>query len=83
VRLLDFNPDINQGVVATKLQEQFILVGQGFFVTGINNGGSIRFRNDQRPFRKESDGQSLFVSAPGSNPILSVGHINTVYRYTS
>jgi hypothetical protein len=72
------NPDINQGGIATKRPEQFIPVGQGFFVTGINDGGSIRFRNDQRQFRKESDGQSLFVSAPGSNPISSIGDINTV-----
>ncbi|WP_292900798.1 LamG-like jellyroll fold domain-containing protein [Nonlabens sp.] len=72
------NPDVNQGGVATKRPEQFIPVGQGFFVTGINDGGSIRFRNDQRQFRKESDGQSLFVAAPGSSPISSIGGINTV-----
>jgi hypothetical protein len=72
------NPDVNQGGVATKRPEQFIPVGQGFFVKGINDGGSIRFRNDQRQFRKESDGQSLFVSASGSAPISIIGDINTV-----
>lgn len=72
------NPDVNQGGVATKRPEQFIPVGQGFFVKGINDGGSIRFRNDQRQFRKESDGQSLFVSASGNAPISIIGDINTV-----
>ncbi|AGC77987.1 putative secreted protein (Por secretion system target) [Nonlabens dokdonensis] len=71
------NPDVNQGGIPTKRPEQFIPVGQGFFVTGINDNGQIRFRNDQRQFVKESSGQSLFVSAPGASPIAAAGDINT------
>ncbi|PPK95639.1 putative secreted protein (Por secretion system target) [Nonlabens xylanidelens] len=71
------NPDVNQGGVPTKLPKRYIPVGQGFFVTGINDGGQIRFRNGQREFEKESDGESIFVAAPGSDPILSDGAINT------
>ncbi|WP_298952661.1 LamG-like jellyroll fold domain-containing protein [uncultured Nonlabens sp.] len=71
------NPDVNQGGVPTKVPQRYIPVAQGFFVTGINDGGQIRFRNAQREFRKESSGQSIFVAAPGSNPILRDEMINT------
>lgn len=71
------NPDVNQGGIPTKRPEQYIPVGQGFFVTGINDNGQIRFRNDQRQFVKESSGQSLFVSAPGATPVAAAGDINT------
>jgi hypothetical protein len=60
------NPDVNQGGIATKRPERFIPVAQGFFVSGITNG-TIKFRNDQRQFVTESSGNSLFVSAPGSD----------------
>ncbi len=46
-------------------------------MTGINNGGKVRFRNDQRQLKKESDGLSLFVAAPGSTPITVIGDINS------
>ena len=60
------HPDVNQGGVPTKTPGRYVPVGQGFFVVGINDGGSIRFNNSQRNFEKESGGQSVFVSAPGS-----------------
>ncbi|MEP0479843.1 MAG: LamG-like jellyroll fold domain-containing protein, partial [Nonlabens sp.] len=71
------NPDVNQGGIPTKLPQRYIPVGQGFFVTGINDGGQIRFRNTQREFQKESNGQSIFVAAPGSTPVVSEDGINT------
>ena len=71
------NPDVNQGGIPTKLPQRYIPVGQGFFVTGINDGGQVRFRNAQRQFQKESSGQSIFVSAPGSTPVASEDGINT------
>ncbi len=60
------HPSINQGGIATKEPGRFIPVAQGFFVSGISNG-TIKFRNDQRQFVKESSGNSIFVAAPGSD----------------
>ncbi len=60
------HPDVNQGGIATKVPGRYVPVGQGFFVVGIYDGGSINFNNSQRIFEKESGGQSLFVRAPGS-----------------
>ncbi|MGJ8684352.1 MAG: LamG-like jellyroll fold domain-containing protein [Nonlabens sp.] len=60
------HPSVNQGGVATKEPGRFIPVAQGFFVSGISNG-TVKFRNDQRQFVKESSGNSIFVAAPGSN----------------
>ena len=59
------------------MPQRYIPVGQGFFVTGINDGGQVRFRNAQRQFQKESNGQSIFVAAPGSTPVASEDGINT------
>ncbi len=64
----------NSGQVGTMTPQQYIPVGQGFFVSsiidpglvddGIANpvlGGAIEFKNSQRAFRKESVSESLFL----------------------
>ncbi len=59
-------------VSGTKEPQQFIPVGQGFFVTaepGISNNSPIVFRNSQRAFVKENDagGMQMFGIPDGSN----------------
>jgi hypothetical protein len=47
---------INQTGTSTRgIPNQFIPVGQGFFVNGSTSGGTITFNNNQRAFFKESD----------------------------
>jgi hypothetical protein len=53
------DPDVEQTGVGTKTPEQYIPVGQGFFVIGDANG-TIEFENDQRIFVKE-DTNSIFM----------------------
>ncbi len=50
---------------STRTAGRFIPVGQGFFVTGNQTGGSIVFNNNQRAFVRETNAQSnyLFRSA--------------------
>ncbi|SCY00995.1 Por secretion system C-terminal sorting domain-containing protein [Nonlabens sp. Hel1_33_55] len=48
-----------------KLPGRFIPVAQGFFVI-VKDDGAIKFDNSQRVFEKENNGNSVFVSAPGS-----------------
>lgn len=43
---------------ATKIPNQFIPVGQGFFVYGSATGGAVTFKNSQRAFVKEDNGTS-------------------------
>lgn len=43
---------------STRVPGRYIPVGQGFFVEGDANGGTILFRNAQRAFRIETDTQS-------------------------
>jgi hypothetical protein len=57
---------VNQDGTANKVPGRYVAVSQGFFVIGQSNG-TIKFRNTQRTFQKESSGNSVFVSAPGSN----------------
>jgi hypothetical protein len=45
-----------------KIPGQYIPIGQGFFVTGDSDGGTITFQNSQRAFRRES-GVSVFFRA--------------------
>ncbi|MFD2540886.1 HYR domain-containing protein [Lacinutrix gracilariae] len=48
------------GVVG-KVPRQYIAVGQGFYVTGDADGGTITFNNNQRTFVKETLGASVFL----------------------
>lgn len=41
--------------------QQYIPVGQGFFVVGDADGGQIQFNNSQRNIVKESSGNSVFM----------------------
>jgi hypothetical protein len=65
---------------STKLQNQFIAVGQGFFVVGSAAGGNIVFKNSQREFVKEDNAtsNSLFKSNSGksSAAATSVNHFD-------
>ncbi|WP_158449007.1 LamG-like jellyroll fold domain-containing protein [Nonlabens marinus] len=66
------HPLVNADGTANKVPGRYVAVSQGFFVIG-ENTGTIKFRNTQRIFEKESSGNSVFVSAPGSsatNPAL-------------
>lgn len=57
------------GTIAQQLASQkpgrYIPVGQGFFVVG-EGGGSVTFNNNQRVFRKETAGTSLFLRSSNS-----------------
>ena len=44
------------------LPQRYIAVGQGFFVQGDSDGGTIEFNNSQRAFQREMDGNSTFIS---------------------
>ncbi|MFD0962465.1 LamG-like jellyroll fold domain-containing protein [Pseudofulvibacter geojedonensis] len=48
------------------LPQRYIPVGQGFFVQGDSDGGTIEFNNSQRVFEREMDGNSTFVSTATS-----------------
>lgn len=52
---------------SSKTPKRFIPVGQGFFVTGSDTGGTITFNNGQRLFVKEDDAAS-YTMFRGSNP---------------
>lgn len=55
----------------TKTPGRFIPVGQGFFVTGNNQGGLITFQNSQRLFIKELNQQSFNLFRPASTSALA------------
>jgi hypothetical protein len=52
---------------STKTQNQYIAVGQGFFIVGSATGGNIVFNNNQREFTKEDNAASntIFKSSEG------------------
>ncbi|MFK2820064.1 LamG-like jellyroll fold domain-containing protein [Flavobacteriaceae sp. LMIT009] len=52
----------NNGAIGSKEPEQFVPVGQGFFVTA-DDGGTVTFKNSQRTFKTESLGSSIFMRA--------------------
>ncbi|MCP9198451.1 HYR domain-containing protein [Gramella sp. GC03-9] len=54
----------NNNAVGSKTPGKFIPVGQAFFVNSIDatNASSIVFKNSHRAFRKESSGDSQFLS---------------------
>lgn len=56
------HPDVSQAQLSgSKIPQQFIPVGQGFFVTADVDGGSINFNNTQRTFATEASSNSLFL----------------------
>ncbi|PWI31542.1 hypothetical protein DI383_02425 [Flavobacteriaceae bacterium LYZ1037] len=57
-------PPTGLGGIGTvgKIPRQFVPVGQGFYVTGDSDGGTITFNNNQRDFRKETTpNTSVFI----------------------
>ncbi|WP_417859306.1 T9SS type A sorting domain-containing protein, partial [Xanthomarina gelatinilytica] len=44
-----------------KIPRRYVPVGQGFYVTGDADGGTITFNNSQRAFVKEASGNSIFL----------------------
>ncbi|MFK7782003.1 BspA family leucine-rich repeat surface protein [Psychroserpens sp.] len=54
-------PGINNVGDASTIPQQYVPVGQGFFVTGNATGGTIQFNNNQRVFVRESSGNSIFL----------------------
>lgn len=71
---------------STKLQNQYVAVGQGFFIVGSTAGGNIVFNNNQREFVKEDNATSntLFKSNEGksSNAAAAVNHFDNNEDYT-
>ncbi len=66
------------GNESNRLPQQFIPVGQGFFVTakpGISNNSSIVFRNSQRAFVKEDEagGMQMFGIPDGDGSTAAAG----------
>uniref|UniRef100_UPI003F49240A T9SS type A sorting domain-containing protein n=1 Tax=Psychroserpens mesophilus TaxID=325473 RepID=UPI003F49240A len=59
-------PLVSENGVPTKLPGQYIPVGQGFFVTSSNTGGSIQFKNSQRQFVRENVSNSQFIRSAGT-----------------
>ncbi|MFD0861072.1 LamG-like jellyroll fold domain-containing protein [Sungkyunkwania multivorans] len=53
------HPDVSQTGTGSKEPSPFISVAQGFFVTAAD-GGAIKFNNNQRTFKRETDGASVF-----------------------
>ncbi|MEZ4797325.1 MAG: T9SS type A sorting domain-containing protein [Flavobacteriaceae bacterium] len=67
-------PEISGSGTASKTPQRYVAVGQGFFVRGDADGGTITFENDQRFFVKESSGNSIFF---GPNNEVSETEITT------
>ena len=65
----------NDGSFGTKTPQQYIPVGQGFFVTA-DTGGSVSFKNSQRIFKTEASDPSVFMKA-NPNKKTSVANTNT------
>ncbi len=69
------------GVSGTKTPQQYIPVGQGFFVVA-DIGGSVTFKNSQRIFKTEATDPSVFMRTNGSkaktsSPPTPVGDVDT------
>lgn len=56
-----FHPSVSNVGSATKTPKEFIAVGQGFFVVGDSDGGTIKFNNNQRAFQVEDTINSVFL----------------------
>ncbi|MGY0392706.1 LamG-like jellyroll fold domain-containing protein [Bizionia sp. KMM 8389] len=52
---------------ALKLPRRYIPVAQGFFVKADSDGGTLQFNNNQRIFKKESLGESIFFRSDENN----------------
>lgn len=57
--------DVAQSGASTKTPEQYIPVGQGFFIKALSNGNTT-FNNDQRVFVTESSLNSTFLKSNAS-----------------
>jgi hypothetical protein len=78
----------NTGSIGTKLPLRYIPVAQGFFVdaaldptitgtSAIVTGGTLKFKNSQRTFVKESSGNSLFIKTAGTKKASSADRADT------
>jgi hypothetical protein len=65
----------NDGSIGTKTPQQYIPVGQGFFVTA-DTGGTVSFKNSQRIFKTEASDPSIFMKANPGNKKTSVANTN-------
>ncbi|RCS26749.1 T9SS C-terminal target domain-containing protein [Polaribacter sp. WD7] len=84
LNLYDINGEVNcsptSGDAIFQEPEAFIPIGQGFFVAGDADGGTITFDNSQREYKTEGSGSSVFFKtsykSKKSNfdlPILKIG----------
>ncbi len=72
---------INQSGTSTRgIPNQYVPVGQGFFVNGkVGSGGAIIFNNNQRAFLKENDAANsnvLYKKGLSSSKVEAVNHWN-------
>ena len=66
------HPINNQSVPnGSKVPQQFIAVGQGFFVQGDSDGGNIVFKNSQRAFVTEEDPKNSIFMKGGVSSIVN------------
>lgn len=74
----------NNNAIGTKIPQQYIPVGQGFFVaasldasligtTTTIDGGDIIFKNSQRVFKTEASGNSVFMKGVNAKSALPTG----------
>jgi len=56
------DPMVSSNGTGSVLPQRYIPVGQGFFVEG-GEGGTVKFNNGQRIFKKESGGESVFTKS--------------------
>lgn len=76
------DPDVGTGGTPLKTPGNYIPVSQGFFVVADADGGTISFKNRQRVFQKESDGNSEMVGMNDETGKVSLGS-NNENNYTN
>ena len=84
LNLYDINGEVNCsptiGDAIFQEPEAFIPIGQGFFIAGDADGGTITFDNSQREYKTEGSGSSVFFKSSTKSkksnfdlPILKIG----------
>jgi len=68
------DPMVSSNGTASVLPQRYIPVSQGFFVEG-GEGGTVKFNNGQRVFKKESGGESVFTK---SNEVVSNSNVSPI-----
>ncbi|MDV7186511.1 LamG-like jellyroll fold domain-containing protein [Lutibacter sp. TH_r2] len=75
------HPGVSSLGSATKLPQQYLPIGQGFFVQGDADGGLITFKNSQRVFETEASGNSVFMKTTAQSKITTVDDADIRPKY--